>query len=48
VQKLQEEAPNYISNTKVVAAPLPDPVYELHPQNKSELGAAVAEASMSF
>jgi len=48
VQKLQEEAPNYISNTKVAAAPLPDPVYELHPQNKSELGAAVAEASMSF
>ncbi len=48
VQKLQEEAPDYISNTKVVAAPLPDPVYELHPQNKSELGASVAEASISF
>ena len=48
IQKLQEEAPNFIENSKVVSAPCPDPIYELHPQNKSELGASVAAASMSF
>ena len=46
IQELQERAPEYISNVKVVAAPTPDPVYELHPQNKSGLGADVAKASI--
>ena len=48
IQKLQDDAPGYISNVKVVASPTPDPIYELHPQNKSSIGADVAKASMSF
>ena len=48
IQALQETAPDYISNVKVVNAPAPDPVYELHPQNKSGLGADFAKASMEF
>ena len=48
IQKLQDEAPNYISDVKVVASATPDPIYELHPQNKSGIGADVAKASMSF
>lgn len=48
IQKLQDEAPSYISNLKVVASPCPDPIYELHPQNKSGIGADVAKASMEF
>ena len=48
IQKLQDEAPNYIDNIRVVASPAPDPVYELHPQNKSGIGADVAKASMEF
>lgn len=48
VQKLQEDAPDYIEKLKVVSSPVPDPIHELHPQNKSEIGAAVAQASLSF
>ena len=48
IQELQDTAPEYISKVKVVKAPTPDPVYELHPQNKSGIGADVAEASLSF
>ncbi|MCR4767599.1 MAG: sialate O-acetylesterase [Saccharofermentans sp.] len=48
IQTLQETAPEYISNVKVVNAPAPSPVYELHPQNKSALGADFAKASMEF
>ena len=48
IQKLQDDAPTYISNVKVVNSPCPDPIYELHPQNKSGIGADVAEASMQF
>ena len=48
IQKLQDEAPNYISDVKVVESATPDPIYELHPQNKSGIGADVAKASMSF
>ena len=48
IQKLQDDAPSYISDIKVVASPCPDPIYELHPQNKSEIGAGVAAASMDF
>ena len=48
IQQLQDEAPNYISRVRVVRSPRPDPVYELHPQNKSGIGADVAKAAMSF
>ena len=48
IQKLQDDAPGYIENVKVVTAPCPDPVYELHPQNKSRIGADVAAASLDF
>ncbi len=48
IQKLQDDAPGYIENVKVVTAPCPDPVYELHPQNKSGIGADVAAASLDF
>ena len=48
IQQLQTDAPKYISRVRVVVSPRPDPVYELHPQNKSEIGAGVAKASMSF
>ncbi len=48
IQKLQDDAPTYISNVKVVNSPCPDPIYELHPQNKSSIGADVAEVSMQF
>ena len=48
IQRLQEEAPNFISNSASVVAPCPDPIYELHPQNKSELGADVAKASIKL
>ena len=48
IQRLQDAAPGYISNLKVVAAPCPDPIFELHPQNKSGIGADVAKASMEF
>lgn len=48
IQRLTGEAPGYIAYTKVVDAPAPDPVYELHPQNKSGIGADVARASMEF
>ena len=46
IQKMQEEAPGYISGLKVVRTPVTDPVYELHPQDKSDVGADVAEASI--
>ena len=48
IQKLQDDAPNYISRLKVVECPCPDPIYELHPQNKSEIGADLARESMTF
>lgn len=48
IQQLQDEAPGYISNLKVVVSPAPDPVHELHPQNKSGIGADIAKASMEF
>ena len=48
IQELQERAPEFISNVKVVVAPTPDPIYELHPQNKSGLGADVAKASIEL
>ncbi|MBR3248261.1 MAG: hypothetical protein IKG03_07685 [Clostridiales bacterium] len=48
IQKFQDDAPGYIGNLKVVTSPCPDPVYELHPQNKSSIGADVAKASMEF
>ena len=48
IQRLQDEAPNYISNVKVVKSPCPDPIHELHPQNKSGIGADVAKASLEF
>ncbi len=48
IQKLQDDAPNYIDKVKVVASPCPDPIYELHPQNKSEIGADLARESMTF
>lgn len=48
IQELQERAPEFISNVKTVVAPCPDPVYELHPQNKSGLGADVAKASIEL
>ncbi|MBR2991976.1 MAG: hypothetical protein IKF31_01590 [Clostridiales bacterium] len=48
VQRLQDEAPNYIDNVKVVRSPCPDPIHELHPQNKSGIGADVAKASLEF
>ena len=48
IQELQDNAPSYIDKVKVVNSPCPDPVYELHPQNKSGIGADVAKASMEF
>ena len=48
VQRFQDEAPQYISDLKVVASPDPDPIHELHPQNKSIIGEEVAKASMEF
>ena len=48
IQELQERAPEYIANAKVVNAPAPDPVYELHPQNKSGIGADIAKASIEL
>lgn len=48
IQELQDLAPTYIENIKVVASPAPDPIHELHPQNKSGIGADVAKASMEF
>ena len=48
IQELQERAPEYIANAKVVNAPAPDPIYELHPQNKSGIGADVAKASIEL
>ena len=48
IQKLQDEAPTYISNIKVVKSPCPDPIHELHPQNKSGIGADIAAASLEF
>jgi len=48
IQELQDRAPEYISNVKVVNSPRPDPVFELHPQNKSQIGEDLAKASMSF
>ena len=48
IQQLQDEAPGYISNIKVVASPCPDPVFELHPQNKSAIGAGVAKAAIEL
>ena len=48
VQQLQDEAPNYISRIRVVKSPCPDPIHELHPQNKSIIGADVAKAALSF
>lgn len=44
IQELQEEAQDLIRDLKVVEAPVPDPVYELHPQDKSGIGADVAKA----
>ncbi len=48
IQELQERAPEYISNVRVVTAPTPEPVYELHPQNKSGLGKDVAKVSIEL
>ena len=48
IQELQERAPEFIANAKSVAAPCPDPIYELHPQNKSGIGADVAKASIEL
>ena len=48
IQELQDLAPTYIENIKIVASPAPDPIHELHPQNKSGIGADVAKASMEF
>ena len=48
IQELQDNAPTYIDNVKVVKSPCPDPIYELHPQNKSEIGADVAKAALEF
>lgn len=48
IQRLQDEAPSFISNLKVVRSPAPDPVYELHPQNKSSIGEEIANAVLSF
>ena len=48
IQKLQDDAPAYISKIKVVNSPCPDPIHELHPQNKSEIGADVAAASLEL
>ena len=48
IQELQDRTPEYISDIKVVASPVPDPIYELHPQNKSGIGADVAKASLEF
>ena len=48
IQELQDKAPEYIENIKVVRAPDPDPLHELHPQNKSGIGANVAKASLEF
>ena len=48
IQELQERAPEYISNVRVVTAPTPEPVYELHPQNKSGLGKDVAKVSVEL
>ena len=48
IQDLQERAPEYISNVRVVTAPTPEPVYELHPQNKSGLGKDVAKVSVEL
>lgn len=48
IQELQDKAPEYIDKIKVVTSPTPDPIYELHPQNKSGIGEGVAEASLSF
>ena len=48
VQRFQDEATQYISDLKVVASPEPDPIHELHPQNKSIIGEGVAKASMEF
>ena len=44
VQELQTEASELIRDLKVVDAPVPDPVYELHPPDKSEIGADIAAA----
>ena len=48
IQELQDKAPEYIENIKVVRAPDPDPLHELHPQNKSGIGADVAKASLEL
>lgn len=48
VQRMQDEAPEHISDLKVVESPIPDPIHELHPQNKSIIGAGVAKASLGF
>ena len=48
IQELQEKSPEFISNVKVVNAPAPDPIYELHPQNKSGIGADIAKASIEL
>ena len=48
IQELQERASEFIANAKSVAAPCPDPIYELHPQNKSGIGADVAKASIEL
>ncbi len=45
IQRLQREAATLLPGITVVSAPHPVPViYELHPQNKSPLGAAIAQA----
>lgn len=44
VQELQTEASELIRDLKVVDAPVPDPVYELHPPDKSGIGADIAAA----
>ena len=37
-----------LKNVKVVRSPCPDPIHELHPQNKSGIGADVAKVSLEF
>ncbi len=44
IQELQTEAAKIIRDLKVVDAPVPDPVYELHPPDKSGIGAGIAGA----
>ena len=48
IQEIQDNAPSYLDKVKVVRSPAPDPIHELHPQNKSQIGADVAKAALEF